>query len=122
LFPEAIENIHNRAAVSEFANSVWFKRYWLTAHDMVNRSRKDIVAVNEDNNSERIFYYFIAKLYELNQQTKSFYYQAVNFLQEKYELFPAHLRNKCLLYERLFLYYSREESGNPARVGFCAFL
>lgn len=89
---------------------------------MVNRTRKDIIAVNEDNNSERIFYFFISKLYDLNQQTKPFYYQTVIFLQEKYELFPAHLRNKCLLYERLFLYYSREEASNPAKVGFAAFL
>jgi hypothetical protein len=65
---------------------------------MVNRTRKDIMAVNEDNNSERIFYFFISKLYELNLLSKPFYYQAVIFLQEKYELFPAHLRNKCLLY------------------------
>jgi hypothetical protein len=46
LYPEAIENIHNRSVVIEFVNSVWFKRNWLTAHGMTEKSKKEILKVN----------------------------------------------------------------------------
>lgn len=122
LFPEAVENIHNRGVLAEFVRSVWFKRYWLTGHDMTGKSRKDIEAINATNNSEKIFYFFIGKLYEHLAHNRPFYYQAVYFLQEKYELFPAHLRNKCLLYERLYIYYAKEEPAAPGKCSFAEFL
>jgi hypothetical protein len=90
---------------------------------MVNRSKKEIVDINKENNSEKIFYYFISKLYEYTKNNKPLYYQMVNFLQEKYELFPTHLKGKALLYENLYIYYYNEEKNNPTgRHNFAEFL
>lgn len=90
---------------------------------MVNRSKKEIIDINKENNSEKIFYYFISKLYEYTKNNKPLYYQMVNFLQEKYELFPTHLKSKALLYENLYIYYYNEEKNNPAgRHNFAEFL
>jgi len=67
--------------LNEFVSSVWFRRYWLTAHGMTGKSKKEILKINEYNNSEKIFYFFIAQLYEHCKNNKPFYYQAINFLQ-----------------------------------------
>lgn len=89
---------------------------------MTGKSKKEILKINEYNNSDKIFYFFIAQLYEHCKNNKPFYYQTVNFLQEKYDMFPAHLKNKIVLYENLYIYYFNEEKGNPNRQSLAEFL
>ena len=42
LFPEQLETLHNRYVIKEFLHPVWYKRYWLTAHDTLSYSRREI--------------------------------------------------------------------------------
>ena len=110
--------------LKEFLHSVWFKRWWLTGHDTLSHTRREIEEVNLGNNSERMFYSFIASIYETHKEAnKPFYYQTVTFLEERYEFFPEHLRGKCFLYENLYIYYYNEEKLNShSRCTFAKFL
>lgn len=50
------------------------------------------------------------------------YYQIVQFLEEKYERYPAHLKGKAPLYENLYIYYFNEEQQNCDKIPFSDFL
>jgi hypothetical protein len=114
--------VYNKDALQDFLKSLWFKRYWLTSHGVTSKNEEEIKAVNELNNSDSIFYFFIFKLYEHFKSNKAIYYQIIQFLEEKYELYPSHLKGKAPLYENLYIYYFNEEGSNPNRLSFAAFL
>ena len=122
LYPENVENLHNKGVLGEFVESVWFKRHWLTSHGMTCKSRKEILKTKDFNNSDKIFYFFIAKLFEHSRCNTFFCEQVVSQLQEKYVLFPAHLKNKIVLYENLYKYYCFEEKESGIRLPLSEFL
>lgn len=43
---------------------VWFKRNWLTNHDVIPLSTEEINSKNKKNNSVDIFYFFTEKVLE----------------------------------------------------------
>ena len=69
---ENITTIDNKKCVEEFVKSIWYRRYWLTAHELINLTKDNIVQINKDNNSDLIFYFFVSKIFELvsDEQTQ----------------------------------------------------
>ena len=45
--------------------TIWYRRNWLTAHELINLKKSHIIQINNENNSELIFYYFISKIFDL---------------------------------------------------------
>ena len=45
--------------------TIWYRRNWLTAHEFINLKKSQIIQINNENNSELIFYYFISKIFDL---------------------------------------------------------
>jgi len=64
LYKDHLININNKPIVEEMLKGVWFKRNWLTLHDVIPLSTKEITLRNQQNNSVDIFYLFIEKVLE----------------------------------------------------------
>jgi len=62
-----------------------------------------------------MFYVFLGSLYGSETQNKNYYYEAVSFIEKNYELFPQHLRGKCMLYDRLYNYYRNESESQKGQ-------
>jgi hypothetical protein len=60
-----ISTIDNRTVVGDFVKSIWYRRFWLTAHELINLRKEQILQINAENNSELTFYYFISKIFDL---------------------------------------------------------
>jgi hypothetical protein len=84
--------------------SIWYRRYWLTAHELINLTKDKILEINQINNSELIFYFFISKVFELipDEQTQ---FEIIYFLEQHYSLIPEHLKGKIFLYFNLHKFY-----------------
>ena len=64
MYRDNLSNINNKPVVEETFKGVWFKRNWLTMHDVIPLSTKEITLKNQQNNSVDIFYLFIEKVLE----------------------------------------------------------
>lgn len=85
-------------------NSVWYKRYWLTTHDLIDKTRQEILEIHHRNASEEIFYYFISSIFLKIEDRKNLEV-LVEFLENFYENLPSHIRGKIFLYVDLWGYY-----------------
>ena len=64
--------------MEEFIHSVWFKRNWLSKHDLVTKSKDEIMKLHENNKSNYLFYFFISKLFDIFKETN----EVENLIQE----------------------------------------
>jgi hypothetical protein len=59
LYSGGLSTIDNKDAVEEMVKSVWCKRYFLSLHDLLPYSKKEIEKIHEENKNEQTFYNFI---------------------------------------------------------------
>jgi hypothetical protein len=64
---EEISTIYNKDYVVELTKTVWFKRNQNSLHDLVALSKQKILEVQQFNQSDAVFYFFIEKLFQYSR-------------------------------------------------------
>lgn len=64
MYYDKIATLYNKEMIDGLVKDVWFKRNWLMLHDMIGLSMEKMIEVNETNNSDEIFYFFIEQVFK----------------------------------------------------------
>lgn len=118
---EEISTIYNKDYVEELTKTVWFKRNQNTMHDLVALSKQKIIEIQQFNESDGIFYFFIEKIFQYSKDELHLQ-QVVDFMEIKYARLPAHLKGKIFLYKKLFNYFASEKQNHSEISSFNSFL
>jgi hypothetical protein len=116
---EEISTIYNKDYVEELTKTVWFKRNQNSLHDLVALSKQKILEVQQFNESDAVFYFFIEKLFQ-HSRNETQLTEVVDYLETNYTRLPAHLKGKIFLYRHLWTYFQAEK--HPQLTSFNSFL
>lgn len=90
-------------------------------HDLVALSKQKILEVQQFNESDGVFYFFIEKLFVCSRD-EAHLQQVVAFMEHTYARLPAHLKGKIFLYKKLFDYFAAEKQHHSDIASFNNFL
>lgn len=105
--------------MEELTKTVWFKRNQNSLHDLVALSKQKILEVQQFNESDAVFYFFIEKLFQHSRNEMQLS-EVVDYLETNYTRLPTHLKGKIFLYRHLWTYFQAEK--HPHLTSFNSFL
>lgn len=73
--------------MEELIEDVWFKRNYLTVHDLIPLSNEEIESQNLKNNSVDIFYFFIEKVIQTIKD-EQILRNILHHIEHSYKKFP----------------------------------
>ena len=73
-------------------------------HDMIDLENEEIINADKKNNSQEVFYFFIEKVFETITDEEVLK-DLLSYIQDNYKKFPKHIKNKVLLYSKLYQYH-----------------
>lgn len=91
---------------------MWYKRYWLTQHEYIHKTKEEIRKIHERNRSDLPFYLIFEWIYE-NITEPDILRTTVDFIQDHYPKMPNNIYGKIFLYYEMYQHFEKSRDLIP---------